>query len=148
LVLSEAEHYAIILSDFASFRTGVTFTMLLRFSRERFDLRRRPGEPPRFLFEGTDPFSPRLGIGFADGRKVVLGPPPDSWREAIRPVLVRSGGRGDKDWQAGYLWLSPLPPVGPMTFTVVWEAMALAERTVTVEANELVEASELAHKPG
>ena len=145
IVLTESGDHSVVLSDFVAFPTGVKFTMELRFSEQTLDIRVQPNNPPRLLVDGDDSASPRLGVGFSDGRKVLLGPHPFSWREGVRPVLQASGGgSGGRDWQKGGLWLWPLPPVGPMTFAVSWEVIGVAEKTVTVDATELVEASERA----
>lgn len=147
LVLADDEKASVDLSRFAVYPTGVKFEVILRWDPEHLDIHTKPGERPRILVEGNDPASPRLGIGFADGRKAVLGPAPISWREGHRPVLHPSGGgRGGVGTQTGGLWLWPLPPDGPLTFVLSWDVLDLDERIVTVDATELVDASRLSRQ--
>lgn len=87
-----------------------------------------------------------FGIGFADGRKAVVGARPFFQDEPYGPVLIaRGGGGGGEEFRMGF-WLWPLLPPGPMTLAVAWEAQGVPEHTITVDATELVTASERAEK--
>ncbi len=137
IVLADTEDYAVVLSDVMAYATGLKLTMLLRYPAGSLGGSKH-GQPPRLLVNGTDSDSPRLGVGFADGRKVVLGHSPYSWRVGEGPVLQAAGqGAGGRGWQRGGLWLWPLPPSGPVTFGVDWEAVGLGERLIVADGTEL-----------
>jgi hypothetical protein len=89
-----------------------------------------------------------FGVGFADGRKAMLGRlfPPNLEEDPDGPVLMpRGGGAGGEEWRMG-MWLWPLPPSGPLTVVTSWAERDQNERAVTIDAAELVEASEHAEQ--
>jgi hypothetical protein len=142
LVLLRTSDVYAVLADFEAFPTGVQFAAVLRWRPRPGSLDPRTRRHPMIGF-GSDGEGPRLGIGFANGRKASFGRHlfqfPDA--EPERPVLMpRGGGGGGDEWRMG-LWLWPLPPAGPLTFVVDWSEMGVAETSVTADAGDLVAAA-------
>ena len=129
-------------SDFEAFPAGVLFSLLVKLRPGSFEMHRPP------MMHPGSPDGPLFGVGFADGRKAMLGvrvpPPPDG--EPDGPLLwPRGGGGGGDEWRMG-LWLWPLPPPGPLGLVAAWPAKAVAERAVIVDGAEIVGAASRAEK--
>jgi hypothetical protein len=97
----------------------------------------RPGRP--ILFGQDDSEDPRFGVGFADGRRAVVGPVMGPSEGA--PVLMFRGGGGSEWRWTGQLWLWPLPPAGELTFAFAWPHVGVPETTATTDATPLVAAA-------
>ncbi|MEC3994131.1 hypothetical protein VSR01_11485 [Actinacidiphila sp. DG2A-62] len=81
-----------------------------------------------------DPFANglRLGVGYPDGRRGVAGDRlrqaqalQDADEETLR-VLPASAGGNMARWDAE-LWITPLPPAGPVTVVAVWPEVGIAD---------------------
>jgi hypothetical protein len=106
--------------------------------------RRPPGARVRqpFFMQPGHPGGPRVGVGFADGRKAVLDGPAGPQPEGSNgPTLMSSGGGGtDRSWHAR-VWLWPLPPEGSLTLAFAWPDEGVDEATVQVDATAIVRAA-------
>jgi hypothetical protein len=123
-----------------AYPTGVTITIGAR-ARRRWsksavgNRSERPERPGPFGGLGG-----KFGVGFADGQKVALLETitaPDSTQPGL---VVRSGGGSAEEWALD-LWLWPLPPPGPLTLAMSWIERGISERTVLLDANELLAAA-------
>jgi hypothetical protein len=145
--LARNENLFAVLTDVAAFPTGVEFSILARFGPGITNEPPGPGRRMWMPFHLTGPDGPRLGIGSADGRKAVSGiMRPTPLGEPDHPVLLaRSGGGGGDEWRQGF-WLWPLPPPGPLLVVISGGGMGIGERSVTLDASELVTAAEHAEQ--
>jgi hypothetical protein len=130
-----------VLTDVEAFPSGVSFSLVFRI---RPDLNREIGPGPRrplmMGFHSSE--GPRFGIGLADGQKIVLGRHPEHDGDEPRgPLLISSGGGGNRDEWGMKTWLWPLPPSGPMTFVMSWPKLEIPETAVTRDSNELLTAA-------
>lgn len=132
-----------VLADVEAFPVGVSFSLVFRI---RPGINREIGPGPRrpvmMGFHSSD--GPRFGIGLADGQKIVLGRHVDldDDKEPRGPLLISSGGGGNRDEWRVKTWLWPLPPPGPMTFVMSWPKLEIPETAVSRDANELIDAAE------
>jgi hypothetical protein len=135
------EHLAVWVEAALAYPEGVTLDFTL-VRRERPG----PGRPSMPFFATPSPGEaggPRFGVGFADGRKAVLGVPPGRGPvdAATRAILSPLGGGGShRRWQSR-LWLWPLPPPGPLTFAFAWLDEGVDEATVAVDAAPILAAT-------
>jgi len=88
----------------------------------------------------------RWGVTLADGSAAEVGDHP-SWHD--RPVGWRlgwangtggGGGTDDRYELHQGLWLWPLPPAGPVEFTVEWRERGIAESRVTLDGDAFLAA--------
>jgi hypothetical protein len=143
VVLFKTANLHCSLSGGEAYPTGASFSLILRSQPDPDDA----GPFDRilsFVLGGAE--GPRLGIGFADGRKAVMGGLPRSEEGPEGPVLMPGGGGGGGDTLHTSLWLSPLPPPGPLDVVVSWETQNIAEQKFEFDGAELVAAAERAEK--
>ncbi|MGH9122142.1 MAG: hypothetical protein ACRDYC_09395, partial [Acidimicrobiales bacterium] len=84
----------------------------------------------------------------ADGRsRRRWGNPPDfdqlsKLDTPPEPILSPSGGgmSNVRTWRNGF-WATPLPPSGPLRFVVEWPDADLPETSVTIEAEDILQAA-------
>ena len=100
---------------------------------------------------GTDP-SPqllRVEIAYADGKRASTVDAVDPMSDldnlyAGGPEQLRlqlgDGGGGGGSWSFS-LWVTPLPPDGPVTFTCAWPALGVEPTDLTVQGSRFVEAA-------
>jgi len=145
VVLSHTDDIYALITEVEAFPSGVQFTLASRFRPGNFDL--HPG-PWREMLHPGQPGGRMFGVGFADGRRAMVGrpfPPPFD-DEPTEPVLTLiGGGGGGEEWRMG-MWLWPLPPPGPLTFVASWAEQGQEERATTVDATELINASRRAEQ--
>lgn len=110
-------------------------------------LRRDPPAPERahapFLMLPGQPGAPRFGVGFADGRKAVLGARlggSEVDRASGAALHPMGSTHGQRRWEARF-WLWPLPPRGTLTLAFEWADEGIDEATVEIDAAPLVAAA-------
>ncbi|WP_027005824.1 hypothetical protein [Conexibacter woesei] len=133
VTLAHTDAVAVHIAGAYAFSTGLTFGVAL-VRREGAAL-----EPGRDAFFSERPQSddePRFGVAFADGRAASLDGPPSP------DILLgmRGGGGGGGTYETR-MWLWPIPPEGPLTFTFRWLAEGIEETTVAVDTAPLRDAS-------
>jgi hypothetical protein len=131
LKLGASSIMSAVLRDFEAFPPGVRFSLDARFGEGIFD--------PLGAFPGT-PGGAHIGATFSDGRTAMVKPPGYYLYPAQVVLAYFSGGGNAAEWTMG-LWLSPLPPSGPLTFEIGWPNKGVPITAVTVEAAELHEAA-------
>jgi len=145
LVLARTEDVAVLVHGGAAYPTGFHFSLAVR---------RRAGDEVfnplgNSILGGGPPSSPpdeslRFGLEFADGSMVTDR---DEFPEEVaegRPVLLPTGGTGSSLHYETYVWLSPLPPPGPMAFVCQWQAHGIALTRVELDADIVRRAAEQA----
>jgi hypothetical protein len=123
-----------VLRDFEAFPSGVRFSLNVRFAVGVFD--------PLGAFPGT-PGGAHLAVTFADGRTGMVEPP-GYYLYPAQVILSYFRGSGSAALWTMMIWLSPLPPPGPLTFDIGWPDKGVPITAVTVEAAELRDAARLA----
>lgn len=139
IVLPRTQDIYAVLQDFEAFPSGVLFTLRARFRPGTFDPRPRPGQPSQL--PGT-PGGPHVAVTYPDGREGKSVPP--TGPDVLEPGNVilryfRGSGGGDEWWMR--LWMSPLPPRGPLTWHLGWPEKGAPTTSVEVEGAELIEAA-------
>ena len=138
LDLIRNDHFHVALYDFLAYPTGVEFSMHLRS--------RRQGEGhPAFILGGSH--GPVLELRYSDERKTIAATPPttnydDEPSEPVLRITYGGGSPGDTRYR---WWLWPLPPPGPLSISLTWPSEDI-DNAFTVDANELVRASEQAEQ--
>lgn len=147
IVIAHTPRLYAVITEVAAFPTGVEFALATRTHPEAMADEADFFGPMGMTFMRGDAGGPRLGIGFADGRKAVLGAMrPWSENDPDAPVLMPGGGGGGGSEYRMNFWLWPLPPAGPLRIVTAWEEMGLDEHTVVLDAEDLVAAAGRAEK--
>jgi len=143
VVLPRSPNIEAVLQDFEAFPSGVKFALHARFG------------PGVFNPLGTYPGAaggPHIAATFSDGRTGRVEPPPPLGSIPREPMpgdvifdYYEGGGRTNdggrtNEWTM-ILWLSPLPHLGPLTFTIGWPEKGAPVSAVHVDAGELIQAS-------
>jgi hypothetical protein len=88
----------------------------------------------------------RFGVAFSDGRKATTLEP--AWfhgkRDRSGPHLYLGGGGGSGlDWTSD-VWVTPLPPDGPVAFVCEWPAFGIEETRRSIPGAQIRRAAERA----
>lgn len=136
LVLLRADEVLVVASEVEAFPDGVHLSIQIRVHPTLWE-RLPNGHPGLMGFGSNDGIL--FGVGYADGRKAILGRghPTSIDEDPPGPLLMpRGGGGGTAEWRMG-VWLWPLPPPGDLTFVTAWPSQGISETSVTVDASEL-----------
>jgi hypothetical protein len=141
LLLARSDDLAVWISDALVFREGALFGFVIARRKPAIEAGRHA-----LLFGPLASDSPRFGVGFADGRKAVLGDHrrPFGGHLATAPVLAPNGGGGSERHMRGRIWLWPLPPEGPLTFAFAWDQENIEETVMSTDSLPLIRAAERA----
>jgi hypothetical protein len=134
LILARTDEVAVAVTAIWAFSTGCEFWIGARF-REEVPLIADVDDQPSLLM--------RLGIQFADGRKVAnLGRAPEPSGSMPGGLLLRplSFGGSRLDRNRSY-WVWPLPPPGPVTFAFEWAAFGIGENRVEIDGQLIIDAA-------
>ena len=134
VVLVRTDRVGVAICGARAYPDGVAFAVQI--------LRQEPPDPrdrfrAPFHFHGPrERGDLRLGVGFADGRRAVLGEGHRVFDRGQAPdiVVVEAGGGGGMRHWHGRCWLWPLPPEGPLTFACAWTDEGVEETSVVVDA--------------
>lgn len=134
--LIRTDELALYVGGAQVYRTGVALRLTLR-SRRRGVMGGPFGGPPGYGRSDDDVL--RLGVEFSDGRTAQAdsrGWPMDVPTADQVCLSPGSGGGSDRSWEGQY-FLSPVPPPGPLTFHLLWEARGIGERAIDIDAAPL-----------
>jgi hypothetical protein len=151
LEVGRTEDLAFGVLDAVAFSTGFSFTFTI-WSRV-------PQDPRGYVFwpfgrGGMTSDTLRFSIRFADGGQSTMILDPVSgqatmaldpnWPAApseTAPRLINNGvASRPRSWSTG-MWVSPLPPPGPVAFSCDWEAESVAEVRREIDAQVILEAA-------
>jgi hypothetical protein len=153
-VLARTEALVIAVNRLVAYPTGLSIGVVA-FARTWGGFPESRGRHPFGWGEPGSENDLRFGLLFTDGTKVESsldsryqwGSPPDleqlsTLDRAPAPFMSPSGTSGSdgKTWHSGY-WATPLPPRGPLTFVIQWLAADIAETSVTIDAESILEAA-------
>jgi hypothetical protein len=124
-------HHVRRATGFRAFPSGVRFSLDVQFGAGVFD--------PLGAFPGA-PGGAHIAGSFADGRTGMVKPA-GYYLYPAPVVLGYFSGSGNLAKWTMRLWLSPLPPIGPLTFDIGWPDKGVPITAVAVEAAELHEAA-------
>lgn len=137
--LVETEWLHVWLDSFRAWPEGMTF--FLRLRKQRLD-----GDHPTLEIRGKDDalvwpeFS--LRVSFADGRTDADRPSDLSMSPGIDDAWLRSLGMdGSPDRRDCEEVLSPLPPLGPLTWTFNWPDAGIDGFARSIDSAPLIEAA-------
>lgn len=136
VLLAHTDAVAVHIAGAYAYSTGLTFGVAM-VSRSGEALAGRDADS---LARPADDDDARFGVAFADGRRATLEAEPPG-RESPSILLGARGGGGDAAAYETRMWLWPIPPEGPLTFTFRWAAQGVEETTVTVDTALLRDAS-------
>jgi hypothetical protein len=126
LALGESPIMAAVLRDFEAFRRGIRFSLDVRFAVGVFD--------PLGAFPGA-PGGAHIAATFADGRTGMVRPTA-YYLYPAQVILRYFRGSGNAAKWTMMLWLSPLPPPGPLIFDIGWPDKGVPITAATVEVPE------------
>lgn len=140
VVLARTEEIALALAGARAFSTGVQVELTARTRREPAAL----GSVLDGVHRGGSSGGLLVGVEFADGRAATTAAPdpydPRRLQGDRDPVLVDHGGSaGGRTADVG-LWLSPLPPAGPLTVVVLWADAGIPETRTVLDGGEFARA--------
>jgi hypothetical protein len=133
-LIAESEEAAVIVQGIACYPDGFAFRLeaIKRYAPPEDD---PPEEEPFGLWARPPENLARFGIGYSDGRRATL----DRARfghlgdDSADIAIVQQGGSGGAGHFFSDFWVQPLPPAGPVTFAVEWEAAGIPETLHTIE---------------
>jgi hypothetical protein len=155
LVVASNAEAAVVLHGIACYPTGFAFS-LETVTRHEYDgdedephyadlfwsARRRGSKLPPGLL--------RFGISFSDGQKATTLDATDAMdvfepSEAGSGLRLHLGGGGGGGGRWSYeIWVTPLPPPGPVTLVCEWPAFGITETRCTIDGVRFIEAAEKA----
>lgn len=135
-VLARNEVAAILLPAVEVFRAGLLLRLAVLSAESLDEL-----DPMMFgARHGRDDGGRlRVGVQFADGRRVASERTPSP--EENEPRLSMRSGGGGAGRMAQELWLWPLPPPGLLTFVAAWPAAGLAPTGTSLESKRILAAA-------
>jgi hypothetical protein len=87
----------------------------------------------------------RFGLLFSDGSKcTTLDPWRDSHDGEKRMQMHQGGGGGGGGEQYADMWVTPIPPEGPVEFVCEWPAFGIEETTHRLDGSHFIKAAEKA----
>lgn len=139
-VLARSADAAVMLTSTLAYSTGTEFHLSIR-------VRPRPDRRPKPLFQlmhradfdETDPNQAfLLGVQFADGRRAMTSgrrgmPAPNDADDEQAVVLAFGNSSGSGNTYDLTLWMSPLPPPGPVTLVCRWPELGIEETQVNLD---------------
>jgi hypothetical protein len=134
LIVNRSTDLVISAGKFAVYPAGFEFE-LTTLSRTARSLHPMPWAMPHGRGSGA-----LIGVEYANGAKATLPPQPTPGAQGMT-MLPRSGS-GDETTHRQTIWVSPLPPDGPVTIAAAWPARGLAEATITVDGGQFRNAAE------
>ena len=135
IVLARTETTAVFLSVEAVYPRGLALDLQARIHPDHLA---EEGLPWSHDPIGTRRSALRLGLEWPDGSRAVAeeGWAPDATTSA--PNLAMAGGGGGGLSWSYRMWLTPLPPAGPVTVHVLWEARGIPETSVEWDLSAIV----------
>lgn len=139
-VLATSDEMVVAIRQIGCFPAGVDIEILAlsRFEPTQDDVAEglgydffvgRPRRPSEHDF--------RFGVLFADGRRATTDgqwPPP---RDAKTPYVSSAGGDGEPGCWIARMWLTPLPPEGPLWLVCQWPARGIPETRKRLDGGRL-----------
>ncbi len=148
-VLAATDDVAVALVGVLAYTTGWTFNLAVRLRTEpRGRLRHQVFGLMGGAHFGDTGTEERLllGVEYADGRMATnldRGWLPDGNTAEPDPedlVLMPGGGGGGGRTYDHAVWMSPLPPDGPLVVVTAWEAFAMGETRIVLDGSAIGEA--------
>jgi hypothetical protein len=148
-LLGKSDETAVYVTGFRVFSTGLAFTLSVRLRRDpRQELSHRIHELLSGHITADADLDERLllGVQYADGRtatNLTAQWPPhfaDEPAEATEPRLTFGAGGGGGRTYDQDIWLSPVPPAGPMTLICRWPAFGIEESQTELDGAQLNDA--------
>ena len=139
-VLVRTETVAVAVGSLRAYPSGFEFTVHVRQRGEDEDYMHGLADPfgrhPRSRGTTEPDESLRLGLLYADGRRVAIGGGHERYPDQVAPdelVILHGASSGsDRRWD-GDFWVHPLPLDSPVTFVVSWLAKGVAEARAQVD---------------
>jgi hypothetical protein len=122
--LARTDGVSLVVVALVAYSSGFVVMLALRQRIRRDPRDRRPGP---FSSHGQREDDLRFGLQFSDGTKATTarGPRPGEDREPAEPLLMLRGSRGTGRTTETELWVSPLPPPGPLVYVCEWRAAGI-----------------------
>jgi hypothetical protein len=139
VLLAHTDAVAVHIAGAYAYSTGLTFGVAM-VSRSGDGLQGRDADS---LARPAGAGDAHVGVTFADGRQAAPDTEPHG-PEAPEIILGARGGGGDAGSFETRMWLWPIPPEGPLTFTFRWLAQGIEETAVAIDAAPLRAAAERA----
>jgi hypothetical protein len=132
VLLARTEVVAVAITAIWAFTAGFEFWVHAQFRHDGHALQRQPEDQ-----------SLRIGVQFADGRKVAnVGRVPERAGSVPAGLILspHSFGAGRRHQDRSY-WVWPLPPAGPLSFVCEWAAFGIPESRAEVDARLVLDAA-------
>jgi hypothetical protein len=153
IVIASAEDHAVIVGGIACYATGFGFN-LRTAGRYYYDddvddpvesavaMSRRPRDGQ------LSPTLLRFGVEYSDGGKATTLDPHWFSRQYDGPgphMYMGGGGGGGNSW-SWEIWVTPLPPEGPVAFVCEWPAFGIQETRRSIPGARIRKAAERARR--
>lgn len=150
-VLGRGPDAAVLLTSALAYSTGTEFMLSIRVRRQAG----RSAKPlhqlmHRFGFDEVDANQAfLLGVQYADGRRTMtsgrngMPTPADEDDDQSLSLAFGSSSGSDNTYDLT-LWLSPLPPPGPVTMVCRWPELDIDETKVTLDGTAIAAAGRAA----
>jgi hypothetical protein len=152
VVIAASEDHAVVMEGIACYPSGLSFELrtvgLYYYDHEFNEYEpsmgswvRRAGEkelPPGLL---------RFGVEYSDGQKATTLEADHGWHRSEDDGRLRlqlgGGGGGGATW-SWRIWITPLPPDGPVVFVCEWPAFGIEETRKSIPGSRFRRAAERA----
>jgi hypothetical protein len=153
VILAVSDEMAVVMHGIACYPRGFGFS-LEATSRYELSYEEEEADGLRGAFDiwgGNNENAGRFGIAYSDGRRATVddrwAPPRRKGADKDRDITISpgGGGSGGGHWETE-LWVEPLPPRGPVTFAVEWQAKRIDETLHVLEGEQFREAAKRAKR--
>lgn len=145
-LLARTDEVAIGLIGAHAYTHGLRFNLAVRFRREPRGTMAQKSNALLNGYPGEDSAEPLLlGMEYADGRTVTnfqnpgFRGMPAAGDPAELSLSPTGGGGGGRSFDQS-LWLTPLPPDGPLLVVCAWSAVGIAECRTILDGTAIAEA--------
>jgi hypothetical protein len=146
VIVARNDEAAVAVGSLRAYPNGFEFTVLIRQRRDDRAEDRWALDPfGQHSGRGAAEDVLRLGIMYADGRRVAADRGHDSVADDPgRLILNHNGAGGDSlSWHADF-WIHPLPPDGPVTVVVSWLEQGITESRAELDGTAIRAAAQQA----
>lgn len=147
-VLASNDEVAVVIQGIACYPNGFEFELrtVTRFEPDEEDESAHyyglfgSGHPSRGA--EVPPEQLRFGLSFSDGSKCTTLDPWNDLHDGEKGMQLHQGsGGGGNGQQHANLWVTPIPPEGPVEFVCEWPAFGIEETRRRIDGSHFIKAA-------